>query len=65
VFLLEKSDVKLTLISLRLKVFGQNVDLSGVEESVNETTPNFKGVNIALEEVISFEHIDDFTPKFL
>jgi len=55
----------LTLISLRLKVFGQNVDLSGVEESVNETTPNFKGVNIALEEVISFEHIDDFTPKFL
>jgi len=35
VFLLENSEVKLTLMSLRLEMLGQNVDLSRVEKAVD------------------------------
>ena len=63
VFLLEKSEVKLTLIRKRLEMLGKDVDGSRIEKAVDEPAPNFQRINIALKEIVALEHVDDLALK--
>ena len=59
-----KSEVKFTLLKKPFEVLCENIHLSKVEESVHQTTPNFQSLDVALEELIAFESIHNFSLVF-
>ena len=64
-FRLLKSEVKLSLISQRFKMFRKDVSFGDVEEPIDESTARLQSVHVTLEKLIAFEDFDDFFAVFL
>lgn len=61
---LRKSEVKLRLLSARLEVFGEDVGFGDVQETVDEAAAEFERGDVAAEEFVAFEDVDDFAAIF-
>ena len=48
------------LIILRIEIFCKNIDFGYVQSCINKFTPDFKRINVAIEEIIALENIKNF-----
>ena len=60
-----KKEVKLSLLNKRFKVSSQDVMFGHIKESVDESREHFEGVDVALEEIIALENLNDLLFEFL
>ena len=53
------------LVRARLEVVGEDVGLGDVQEAVDEPAAHLEGVDVALEELVALEDLDDLLAVLL